>query len=92
MTPKAPLGKGIAAYRSAMQAQAGDADRTAPDRGQGAPLAGKGLLKTGEGPGTPSSGDDTPDRGGPFRKLPRVLPGELAGDGAPGDSRIRRVL
>jgi flagellar motor switch protein FliG len=80
---RAPLDRGIAAYRNAMQAPAEDkADNAAPARepAQNAPVSGNGFLKTGEDPGD----------GNRFLKLPRTLPGALSGEEA-GDSKLRRV-
>jgi flagellar motor switch protein FliG len=82
--PRAPLGKGIAAYRNAMQTPAGEgADKAAAPQQprQSAPVPEEGFLKTGEGPETPPAGESE-DR---FFKLPGAPPREA------GDSRLRRV-
>jgi flagellar motor switch protein FliG len=82
--PKAPLDKGIAAYRNAMQPPAKDTtDKAAPAQQARQPVAGpgEGFLKTGEGPEMPPSGDG----GNRFLKLPRILSQEA------GDSKLRRA-
>jgi flagellar motor switch protein FliG len=93
--PTAPLDKGIAAYRNAMQAPAKDTTvKPAQAPRQPAPVSGDGFLKTGEGPETPRPGDDSGSGGNRFLKLPGILPRETArgepGQGS-GDSKLRRV-
>jgi flagellar motor switch protein FliG len=86
--PGAPLDKGIAAYRNAMQAPVQDrADKAAPAREprQGTPVSAEGFLKTVPGPETPRSGEENR-----FHKLPRTLPWTRPGEDG-GDSKLRRV-
>jgi flagellar motor switch protein FliG len=93
--PKAPLDKGIAAYRSAMQAPAKAAeDKPASPRRQSDPVPGESFRKTGEGPEMPLPMDDSKGGGNRFLKLPKILPRkEAPGDSAQGagDSKLRRV-
>jgi flagellar motor switch protein FliG len=81
--PTAPLDRGIAAYRNAMQAPAEEmAGKAAPAQGQAVP--GDGFVKTGEGQ-APPAGEEA-GGGNRFLKLPRTPDRETAGD-----SKIRRV-
>jgi flagellar motor switch protein FliG len=80
--PTAPLDRGIAAYRNAMQAPAGDTAGKAPQQ-ERQRVPAEGFLKTGEEPETPRAGEAGAESR--FRKLPKVLPREE------GDSKLRRV-